>query len=311
MRGAGGVELAVTEMGEGPLVVLCHGFPDLAISWRHQLTALAAAGYRAVAADGRGYGSSGRPATVTDYDIEHLCGDQLAVLDALGEDDAVFVGHDWGAITVWALAQRAPTRVRGVVGMSVPFTPRPPVPPTTLWRQVFAEMWFYILYFQEPGTADADLGRDPETTMRRFLGGLVGEEDEDAMAARLARDGRGMVERLPEPDALPAWLPPDVFDEYVATFRRTGFTGGLNWYRNFDRNWELMAPFADAGIGVPSFFIGGTADPVLKMVPVDVQGPWLNDHRGTVLVDGAGHWVQQEAPRLVNEAILAFLDQLG
>ena len=306
VAGVDGVELAVNEAGQGPLVLLCHGFPDLARSWRHQLPALAAAGYHAIAADGRGYGESGRPAAVEDYDIEHLCGDQLALMDDAGVESAVVVGHDWGAIMAWALALRAPERVRGVVGMSVPFTPRAPMPPTELWRQLFTDFWFYMLYFQEPGVADADLGRDPATTMRRFLAGIGTGSDPDAFA----RDGRGMVERLPEPASLPAWLPQSELDGYVAAFTRTGFTGPLNWYRNFDRNWELSARFADTGVDVPSLFIGGTDDPVLLMLPPSGQDPWLHDHRGTVLVDGAGHWVQQEKPDDVNAALLGFLAEL-
>jgi pimeloyl-ACP methyl ester carboxylesterase len=284
ITGFGGVQLAVHEAGEGPLVLLCHGFPELARSWRHQLPALAAAGYHAVAADGRGYGESGCPDEVTMYDIEHLCGDQLAVLDAMGAESAVFVGHDWGAMVVWALAQRAPERVRGVVAMSVPFTPRPPAPPTAIFRHVFTDTWFYMLYFQAPGVADADLGRDPATTMRRFLGGISGDLDEAEAVARLARDDRGT---------------------------RTGFTGPLNWYRNMDRNWELSAAFDGKGIDVPSLFIGGTHDVVLRMMSPEAAEPWLRDHRGDVLVDGAGHWVQQERPEVVNDALLRFLADLG
>ena len=310
VTGFGGVQLAVHEAGEGPLVVLCHGFPELARSWRHQLPALAAAGYHAVAADGRGYGESGCPDELTTYDMEHLCGDQLAVLDAMDAESAVFVGHDWGAMVVWALAQRAPERVRGVVGMSVPFTPRPPAPPMTILRHVFADTWFYMLYFQEPGVADADLGRDPATTMRRFLAGISGDLDEAAAAGRLARDERGMVDRLPEPERLPAWLPQEELAAYVDAFARTGFTGPLNWYRNMDRNWELMAPYEGKGVDVPSFFIGGTLDPVLRMMSPEGQEAWLHDHRGSVLVDGAGHWIQQERPDAVNDALLRFLADL-
>jgi pimeloyl-ACP methyl ester carboxylesterase len=311
ITGFGGVQLAVHEAGEGPLVVLCHGFPELARSWRHQLPALAAAGYHAAAADGRGYGESGCPDEVTMYDIDHLCGDQLAVLDAMGAESAVFVGHDWGAMVVWALAQRAPERVRGVVGMSVPFTPRPPAPPTAIFRHVFTDTWFYMLYFQAPGVADADLGRDPATTMRRFLAGIAGDLDEAEAVARLARDDRGMVERLPEPEQLPAWLPQDELDAYVDAFARTGFTGALNWYRNMDRNWELSAAFDGKGIDVPSLFIGGTHDVVLRMMSPEAAEPWLHDHRGNVLVEGAGHWVQQERPDVVNDALLRFLADLG
>ncbi|HEY7200263.1 MAG TPA: alpha/beta hydrolase [Candidatus Dormibacteraeota bacterium] len=305
---ANGIDMRVVEVGTGPLVVLCHGFPELSHSWRHQLPALAAAGYRAVAPDMRGYGGTSRPAAIDEYDILHLTGDVLGLLDALGEERAVFAGHDWGAPVVWNLALRAPERVRGVVGMSVSYTPRGDRPPTQVWKHVFADTWFYILYFQEPGVADADLARDPATTLRRLLCAVSGE----AAASQLgplagARDGRGMVDRLPEPPGLPAWLPQADLDHYAEVFSRTGFTGGLNWYRNFDRNWELTPGLAGGRVEVPAAFIAGTADPVLAMVPPQSMDGWLADPRGVTLVDGAGHWIQQERPAEVNEALLTFL----
>ncbi len=307
------VDLHLLEAGDdGPLVVLAHGFPELAWSWRHQLPALAAAGFRVVAPDQRGYGRSTRPAAVEDYDIEHLTGDLVGILDVLGEEDAAFVGHDWGSMVVWQLALLHPGRVRGVCGMSVPFLPRAPMPPTQLMRAAFGDSFFYILYFQEPGVADAELGADPARTMRRLMCGLSTPSDlspEDQAALR-ASDGRGFVERIPEPDGLPDWLTQDELDHYVSEFTRTGYTGGLNWYRNFDRNWELTEHVGGAKVMVPSFFVGGSDDPVLTMSPPSIQDDWLTDHRGTVVIDGAGHWVQQEAPEEVNAALLGFLDQL-
>src|SRR5688500_9534580 len=167
-----GIDLLVTEAGDGPPVILAHGFPELAFSWRHQLPALAAAGYHAIAPDQRGYGGSTRPEAIEDYDIEHLTGDPVGLLDELGRERAVFGGRDWGSMVVWQLALLHPERVAGVVGMSVPFLPRPPMPPVAMMRQLFGENFFYIVYFQEPGVADADLGRDPDETMRRMLAGL-------------------------------------------------------------------------------------------------------------------------------------------
>ena len=281
-----GVDLHVVEDGpdDGPVVVLAHGFPELAYSWRHQIPALAAAGYRVVAPDQRGYGRSGRPEAVEDHDIFHLTGDLLAVLDDLVAADAVFVGHDWGAIVVWQLALMAPQRVRGVVGMSVPFTPRAPAPPIGIMRRRFGDD-FYMVHFQEPGVADEELGGDPAATMRSLL---VGDDVEE----------------------LPGWLRQDELDHYVAEFTRTGFTGGINWYRNMDRNWELTEHLAGAKVEVPSLFIGGRDDPVLTLRPPDSQDEWLLDHRGSVLIDGAGHWVQQEAADQVNAALLQFLGEL-
>lgn len=304
-----GIEMHLVEAGAGPLVVLCHGFPELSYSWRHQLPALAEAGYHVVAPDQRGYGDTSRPAEIEAYDMPHLSGDLLGLLDALGEERAVFVGHDWGALVVWNLALRVPERVNAAVGMSVPYQPRLRRPPTQVWREVFTDTWFYILYFQQPGVADADLARDPATTMRRFLCAISGEASGLGSLAG-TRDGRGMVDRLPEPGALPAWLTQAELDHYAGVFARTGFTGGLNWYRNFDRNWELSPELAGAKVEVPALFIAGTGDPVLSMVPPDRMQGWVTDLRRTLLIPGAGHWVQQEAVAEVNAAVIGFLDEL-
>ncbi|MCO8126574.1 alpha/beta hydrolase [Acidimicrobiia bacterium EGI L10123] len=297
---------------EGPLIVLAHGFPELAWSWRHQLPALADAGYRVVAPDQRGYGGTTRPEAVEDYDIHHLTGDLVGLLDELGEERAIFIGHDWGSMVVWQLSLLHPDRVMGVCGMSVPFVPRASAPPIQIFRAIFADQFFYIVYFQEPGVADAELGGDPARTMRRLLAGLStpGDLTTDEAASMSADDGRGFVDRMPEPDGLPDWLTQEELDHYIEVFSETGFTGGINWYRNFDRNWELTPQLAGAKVEVPSFFVGGADDPVLTMSPPDGQEVWLTDHRGSVIIDGAGHWVQQEAPEQVNAALLDFCDQL-
>ncbi|MCW0213416.1 MAG: alpha/beta hydrolase [Pseudonocardia sp.] len=306
IAGVNGVDLRVVEAGDGPPVILAHGFPELAYSWRHQIPVLAEAGYHVIAPDQRGYGGSSRPAAIADYDIAHLTGDLIALLDELGEEKAVFVGHDWGAMVVWQLALLHPERVAGVCGMSVPFVPRAQKPPTQIWREKLAGQFFYILYFQEPGVADAELAKDPRRTMTRVLGSMrTGANPGGVPASR--DDGRGWVDRFPEPDGLPDWLTQAELDHYVEEFSRTGFTGGINWYRNFDRNWELTPQLAGARISVPSLFVAGTLDPVLKMSPPDGQERHLTDHRGSVMIDGAGHWVQQEKPDQVNAALLAFL----
>jgi pimeloyl-ACP methyl ester carboxylesterase len=306
-----GVVLHVVEAGSGFPVVLAHGFPELSYSWRHQVPALAAAGCRVLAPDQRGYGRSTRPEAITDYDIEHLTGDLLGLLDDIGEERAVFVGHDWGSMVVWQLALMAPERVAGVVGMSVPFIPRGPMPPIEAMRAALGDAFFYILYFQEPGVADADLGRDVATTMRRMLCGLsTANADPQAAVSMFANDDRGFVERMPEPAGLPDWLTQEELDHYVAEFSRTGFTGGINWYRNFDRNWTLTEALDGSKVTVPSLFIGGAQDPVLMMTPPAAMDGWLEDHRGTVLVDGAGHWVQQEKPDEVNAALVDFVEQV-
>ncbi|MGB0113637.1 MAG: alpha/beta hydrolase [Ilumatobacteraceae bacterium] len=304
----GGAQLRVVDVGEGPTVVLAHGFPELAYSWRHQIAPLVNAGYRVLVPDQRGYGGSSRPDAVESYDIEALTGDLVALLDDIGVEKAAFVGHDWGSMVVWQTALLHADRVAAVVGMSVPFLPRGPVSPVTAMRAVFADNFFYILYFQEPGVADAELGADPGRTMRRLLAGVTtaGEAPAD-LAAAFVNDGRGFVDRMPEPAGLPDWLRQDELDHYTAEFTRTGFTGGINWYRNFDRNWERTPQLDGARVTMPSLFIGGGADPVLVMSPPSTGHAQLDDHRGDVIVEGAGHWVQQEAADEVNRALLDFL----
>jgi pimeloyl-ACP methyl ester carboxylesterase len=306
-----GVKLAVDVGGSGPPVVLAHGFPELAFSWRHQVPALIAGGYRVAVPDQRGYGRSDRPEATTAYDIIELTGDLLAVLDSLGEERAVFVGHDWGALVVWQLALLAPERVAGVVGMSVPFLPRAPMPTLTLLRQMFAGNFFYMIYFQTPGVADAELAADPARTMRRMLAGLRPDEfSEEERTALAVKGDAGFLDRLPEPKGLPGWLPQSDLDHYVETFARTGFTGGLNWYRNLDRNWELTERIAGAHVACPSMFIAGAADPVLTFSSPEPGLVFLDDHRSSLILAGAGHWIQQERPDEVNAALISFLDDV-
>jgi pimeloyl-ACP methyl ester carboxylesterase len=307
-----GVQLRVIEAGDRgvPVVVLAHGFPELAYSWRHQIPVLAEAGYHVIAPDQRGYGGSSKPDAIEDYNVVALCGDVVGLLDDVGAERAVIVGHDWGAVVAWSLPLLHPGRVSGVVGMSVPPIPRPPAPPTHIWRTAFGENFFYILYFQEPGVADADLARDTATTMRRMLGGLRASEGEAAMV-RMAKPGpEGFVDRLPEVEALPDWLTKAELDHYIAEFSRTGFTGPLNWYRNFDRNWELTADTPASTIDAPSLFIAGSADPVLSFTPRDRVSDLVKGDYRAVLLDGAGHWLQQERPDHVNRELLTFLSGL-
>ena len=305
-----GIDLAITEAGEGPTVVLCHGFPELAYSWRHQLPALAAAGYHAVAVDMRGYGDSSAPDAVEAYDIVNLTDDLTGLLDALGEDRAVFVGHDWGAIVVWNLALLAPGRVRAVAGLSVPFIPRGSLPPTQLMRALSGERFFYILYFQAEGPADRELARDPRTAMARILWTVSGDAPREALR-RLPREGTGYLDVLSDPPALPSWLSAADLEVYVAAFERTGFTGALRYYRNMDRNWELTEHLAGARVTQPALFVAGERDAVLRMTPPQVMDGWLDDLRATVLIPAAGHWVQQERPGDVNRALVAFLGGLS
>lgn len=232
-----GVRLRVVEAGEpgAPVVILAHGFPELAYSWRHQIPALADAGYHVLAPDQRGYGGSSRPEAIEAYDIHRLTADLVGLLDDVGAERAVWVGHDWGAVVVWNAPLLHADRVAAVAALSVPALPRAQVPPTQAFRSRFGENFFYILYFQEPGIADAELNGDPARTMRRMIGGLRPPGDQSAAMRMLAPGPDGFIDRLPEPAGLPAWISQEELDHYIGEFTRTGFTGGLNWYRNFDR----------------------------------------------------------------------------
>jgi pimeloyl-ACP methyl ester carboxylesterase len=303
-----GISMHVAEAGpeDGPAVILCHGFPELWYSWRHQLPVLAAAGFRVIAPDQRGYGRTDAPRETEAFDIAHLTGDLTGLLDVLGEERAVFVGHDWGAIVVWALSVMAPDRVRAVAGLSVPFAPRPPIPPTQLFNAMAGERFMYILYFQEEGPADRELSADP----RRALASIFYSVSADAprgSVRRLPRQGTSYLDTMTEPDALPVWLSKEDLGVYTAEFVRTGFTGALNWYRNFDRNWQLMEFVAGANVTMPALYVAGALDPVVRFVPADLMEGWVRDLRGSVLLPNAGHWVQQEQPDAVNRLLLDFL----
>jgi pimeloyl-ACP methyl ester carboxylesterase len=291
---ANGIELNVLEEGptHGPLVVLCHGFPELAYSWRHQVPALAAAGYHVLAPDMRGYGRSSRPAPIEAYSIEELCGDMCGLLDSVGADDAVFAGHDWGANVVWWMAWMHPARVRAVAGLSVPFIPRAPAPPVEIMRANLGED-FYIVWFQEPGIADAALSEDVRRTLTTSRQWTAAWADED-----------------PAGPKRPDWLSEDELAVYVEAFERTGFTGGLNWYRNIDRNWKLAEPLGERRIERPALFLTGELDMVRSFMPAEAMDGWVTDLRDHVIVPGAGHWVQQQAPEEVNDALLRFLGGL-
>ena len=309
-----GIHMHVAEQGSGPVVLLCHGFPESWYSYRHQLPALAAAGYRAVAPDMRGYGDTERPTAVDQYTLLHLVGDMVGLLDALGEPTAVIVGHDWGAPVAWHCALLRPDRFRAVVGLSVPYRAPGEQRPTSAMPQT-DEALFYQLYFQEPGVAEADLERDPRQTMRRLLFAVSGEAPRaGAGFAGMVPRRHGLVASLAEPPTLPEWLGEADLATYAELFERSGFAGALSWYRNLDRNWELLAPFKGKTIDVPALYIAGDRDPVVHMPGVDRAIHELSQIapqlRPTQLLPGCGHWTQQERPREVNAALLGFLRSL-
>jgi pimeloyl-ACP methyl ester carboxylesterase len=315
-----GIQMHIAEQGSGPLVLMCHGFPESWYSWRHQLTALAEAGYHAVAPDMRGYGQSERPEGIDQYTLLHLVGDMVGVLDALHAETAVIAGHDWGAPVAWHCALMRPDRFRAVIGLSVPYRGRGPVRPTTVMPQTETAL-FYQLYFQTPRVAEAELERDPKSTVRRVLYAASGDASPGAGGAFEAGSGVGMVDRksgllggMTDPPELPHWLTAADLDFYASEFTRTGFRGALNWYRNIDRNWELLAPYSGAKVTVPALYVAGDRDLVVKFPGAEQTlanlAKTVPQLRKQIMLSGCGHWTQQERANEVNSAMIGFLKSL-
>jgi pimeloyl-ACP methyl ester carboxylesterase len=309
-----GIRLHVAEQGTGPLVILCHGFPECWYSWRHQLPALAKAGFHVVAPDLRGYGRSDRPEDVEKYTILHDIGDMVGLVDALGEKQAVIAGHDVGAAIAWQAALLRPDRFSGVIAMSPPFRPRAfgssSTPPTTLMPRNENAV-FYQLFLQT-SEAEAALGRDLRRTFRSQFYSLSGDMLPSAGAGFVG----GMVPRkgfsLTDPASLPAWITESDVDVYVEEFTRSGFHGPLAWWRNIDRGWELMAAFDGAAVAVPALYIAGERDMVVAAFrqAIAKQSTFVPRLRPALMLPGCGHWTQQERAPEVNAAMIDFLRQL-
>jgi pimeloyl-ACP methyl ester carboxylesterase len=303
-----GIDMAVYEAGpeDGFAVVLCHGFPELAFSWRHQLPALAAAGYRAIAPDQRGYGATSRPPGVPDYDMAHLTGDLAGLLDALDIHKAVFCGHDWGGSVVWSMPLYCPAVVAGVIGVNTPFMPRAPADPIAIMRARMGEN-MYMVFFQKPGEADVIFAHDVGKTFRFFMRkNVVSAAD----WAKLPPEARNLllVQALQSDESF--WrgevlLDAEEMKVFVDTYTRTGFTGGINWYRNITRNWQLSEKI-EPRVTVPALMISAEDDVVLP--PSLTQG--MESHvpdLEKVLIPHCGHWTQQEKPDETNRAMLDWL----
>jgi pimeloyl-ACP methyl ester carboxylesterase len=302
---ANGIELFLLEQGQGPLVVLCHGWPELSYSWRHQITAIADAGFHVVAPDMRGYGRTSAPDDVAAYSIFDTVGDMVALVTALGETKAVIVGHDWGAPVAWHAALFRPDMFSKVGGLSVP----PPFrgrarPLDSLSASGVTN--FYWQYFQTPGVAEAEFERDVATSMRKILGRGVSDP-----AAMFVTEGKGFLGNINPVLTLPDWLSEADIATFADAYQKSGFRGGLNWYRNLDRNWDLTAPWQGAQIHQPSLFIAGSRDSVITGLigakRVNELERVLPNLRQKLIIEGAGHWVQQERPDEVNAALIAFL----
>lgn len=304
-----GIELNVAEQGEGPLVLLLHGFPESWYSWRHQFAPLADAGYHVAAPDMRGYGKSDRPHAIDAYNQVEVVNDVVGLIPALGYERAVVIGHDWGAPTAWGSALHHPDRVSAVGALSVPFTPRPPAPPLDTLREVFKGQFFYQLYFQEPGVAEAEFERDVRTALAKFLVMGAGETDLTTLPEKGPDDD--LLSDLPVPERLPGWLTEQDLDFYTAEFSRSGFRGPLNYYRNHNLTWELTAG-APETVSQPAMFVAGERDGVIMMAAEALQAlpERVPDLRINRLIPDIGHWTQQEAPEAVNAALLEFLDMV-
>jgi pimeloyl-ACP methyl ester carboxylesterase len=341
---ANGQRLHYVEAGEGPLVLLLHGFPESSYSWRHQIPALAQAGYHAVAIDQRGYGKSSKPSAVEDYAITELVGDCAAVVDALGESTAFVVGHDWGGAIAWTCAVTQPDRFKGVAALSVPYGGRglvalPGDPfgedrkPSEDGRQIAGDgLLFYQEYFNLPGAVEKEA---EAAGLRKFLSAFYYGASADAplpdelagvdltklsnevivqilRAAMCVPEGGGVLDVLQAPDAVPSFLTEADLDFYVKEFTESGLTGGLNYYRNLDRDWELLEEYQFATIDQPSLFIGGDRDIVTiwSREARDRAPEILTDPRDNVILANCGHWIQQERPQETSEALLRFLAEI-
>ena len=306
-----GIRMHVAEKGEGPLVILCHGFPESWYSWRHQLTALADAGFHAVAPDQRGYGQTDRPDAIEAYHILELAGDMVGLVNALGEEQATIVGHDWGAPVAWHCGLLRPDLFRSVGLLSVPYLPRPweDMRPTELMRAMVGDKEFYMLYFQEPGKAEAELEADVRRTMRMLLYSGSGDAPPKDRWRAIFAKSETLLDTCVLPETLPGWLTEEDIDFFTQEFERTGFRSALNWYRNIDRNWALTPFLRGASLHPPTLFAAGEEDGVIKLYrnAFDTMEEAVPNLRKKTLLQGAGHWVQQERPQEVSGLLIEFL----
>ncbi len=309
--GTNGIRMHLVEAGEGFPVVMCHGFPEIWYSWRHQIRALSRSGFRAIAPDQRGFGETDCPEPVEAYTQRQIVADIIGMLDALSIQKCVIAGHDWGGFTAWNAAMMYPERIERVIGINTPFIPRLPMKPTDLIRAMAAGRFHYILYFQEPGVAEQELERDVRRSLRGFYQDAAGfdmAEMRKVPPGVWGPAGGGILDRLPDrPHG--RFLSADDLDVFVRAFEKTGFRGALKWYRNIDRNWEESADLPQR-VNQPALMITAELDFVLRPEMADGMAVWVPNLRKTVLIKGSGHWTQQEKPDEVNREILEFLADL-
>lgn len=309
-----GITVRAAVEGQGPLVIMVHGWPELWYSWRHQIKPIAAAGYQVVVPDVRGYGGSDKPYPVEAYDMATMMADVVGLIDAMGAEQAILIGHDWGAPICWNTAALHPQRIAAVAGLSVPYRKRAPVPGIQLWRQLYKDKFFYQIYFQQEGVAEREVEADVRVSLRKIYYSISGNAP--SLTSWLQRPPTPtLLEAFVDPEPFPSWLSAADLDYFVENFQRSGFRGPFNRYRNQERDFANLPDMGLKPVEQPSCFIAGSKDVVRSFVPgMDAYadaGALCTDFRGATLIEGAGHWVQQEAPEAVNAALLEFLRGLG
>ena len=305
-----GISLNIAEQGEGPLVLMLHGFPESWYSWRHQFSALAEAGYHAVAPDMRGYGESDKPFEIEAYNQVEVVNDIIGLIPALGYETAVVFGHDWGAPTAWSCALNHADKVSAVGALSVPFRPRGDSPPLATLKAIFKDRFFYQLYFQEPGKAEAELEKDPALTIRKFYHMASGEMNTSLLSEKTA--DADLLSDLPDPGTqMGPWISEEDVNFYASEFKQSGFRGPLSYYRNMDLTWELTED-SPRQISQPALFVAGKRDGVILMAADALKelDKHVPDLRINKLIPKIGHWTQQEAPDEVNQALIEFLEKV-
>ncbi|MEM6652143.1 MAG: alpha/beta hydrolase [Pseudomonadota bacterium] len=314
MVASSGGEIAVDVTGEGPVILCVHGWPEHSWSWRHQVSHFSKQGYRVAAMDVRGYGDSFKPREISAYSLPNLASDVAAVAAALSDQPVILVGHDWGAPITYTTALIYPERVRALAGMSVPYMPSGDVSLLDILKMLYADKFFYMLYFQAEGVAEAELEADLRTSLRKIYYWISGDIPETAQMSDKPVDA-GLLDGLTDPDPFPAWLTDADLEIYVNAFTKSGFRGPLNRYRAIDLDHQEMAAYRGQTLDLPTCFIGGARDPVRQFVPgvdaFETAGAACTDFRGTTIIPNVGHWVQQEAPTETNAALAMFFDSLS
>ena len=312
----GEIDINVAVLGEGPLIVCVHGWPELWYSWRHQMQHFADRGFQVAALDVRGYGGTSKPHEVEAYTLRELTGDVAAVIEALGGGDpAIVLGHDWGAPIAWNTARLHPEKVRAVAGLSVPYFPVSPDNTLDRWREMYTEKdkFFYQIYFQDEGVAEAEFEADSHRAIRMIYYAGSGDVEGEAFLREKPANA-GMLEGLIDPDPFPAWASTEDLNVYGDAMHAGGWRGPLNRYRAQPLDAQDLGKLANPNLSQPAAFIGGERDMVRHFVAgidsYDFAAMACDDFRGTTIIDGAGHWVQQEAPAAVNAALDQFIDSL-